>query len=496
MAKELKAIHSDYNIIIEESGTVNVQLNRKVCSNAVKALRTIANDVNFPYSDEWNTRHFGKKLVEFLISTKPQSKPNVVQSNRQTPPPIPKELLTNNTNKDSDVIVLNRMYCGDYLDENLGHEIINMYKSDNGKSYLYLNAHGTFDSKWANRIKTMLLVRTIEGRKMLEVIGIALGMEDVYQQGQSRKEQDQYIINNNIRYAGKYLHEIFKGNQQQDIDISFVANKVLLPNKKVFLSFNPDIRDKNDQSSCVCYLVGINQAKASLKQYIEQETAPIAYNKLITLINQPGLWTTEASMVNEQAADERPTTTYFDICGISHNELAFSNAIAYFFEKYPHHISGFMRTIGLSFDAFNGIKIYREKRNIDLLLTNGNKSIVIENKITSGINGIDRHDPSKSQLKKYYDILHNDDLKEKFPNPMFFVLTPNYNDIDLSQYAGGEHYTKLLYSQLFDYLKEQPEYKSDILFQNYVDAMEQHTSFYCNDQYEEMKQRFLTTINN
>ena len=79
---------------------------------------------------------------------------------------------------------------------------------------------------------------------------------------------------------------------------------------------------------------------------------------------------------------------------------------------------------------------------------------------------------------------------------MFFVLTPNYNDIDLSQYAGGEHYIKLLYSQLFDYLKEQPEYKSDILFQNYVDAMEQHTSFYCNDQYEEMKQRFLTTINN
>ena len=85
MAKELKAIHSDYNIIIEESGTVNVQLNGKVCSNAVKALRTIANDVNFPYSDEWNTRHFGKKLVEFLNSTKPQSKPNVVHSNRQTP---------------------------------------------------------------------------------------------------------------------------------------------------------------------------------------------------------------------------------------------------------------------------------------------------------------------------------------------------------------------------------------------------------------------------
>ena len=495
MAKE-KATYQNHTITIESNGSIKVMCNDIVCKNAVGTLRNIADAVGFQYDDNWNTRQFGKKMIDFLNKNHISSTSNC-RIGRTTPPPIPEHLRVKQQDATGgDVIVLNRMYCGDYLDENLGHEIINMYKSDNGKSYLYLNAHGTFDSKWANRIKTMLLVRTIEGRKMLEVIGIALGMEDVYQQGQSGKEQDQYIINNNIKYAGKYLHEIFSENQwQQDINISFVANKVLLPNKKVFLSFNPDIHDKNDQTSCVCYLEDINQAKASLKQYIEQETAPIAYNKLITFINQPRLWTTEASMVNEQAADERPTT-YFDICGISHNELAFSNAIAYFFEKYPHHISGFMRTIGLSFDAFNGIKIYREKRNIDLLLTNGNKSIVIENKITSGINGIDRHDPSKSQLKKYYDILHDDDLKEKFPNPMFFVLTPNYNDIDLSQYAGGEHYTKLLYSQLFDYLKEQPEYKSDILFQNYVDAMEQHTSFYCNDQYEEMKQRFLTTINN
>ena len=495
MAKELKAIHSDYNIIIEESGTVNVQLNGKVCSNAVKALLTIANDVNFPYSDEWNTRHFGKKLVEFLNSTKPQSKPNVVHSNRQTPPPIPKELLTNNTNKDSDVIVLNRMYVGDYLDDNLGHEIINLYKADNGKSYLYLNAHGTFDGKWENRIKTMFLVRTVEGMKMLEVIGVAVGMTDVYHQGQSGKEQEQYIIRNGIKYAGKYLHDIFKGNKwQQDINTSFVAEKVLLPQKKVFLSFNPDIRDKNDQNSCVCFLEGINQAKASLKQYIDFESSPTAYKKLAALANQNDLWHNDTSKVDQKNIDDRPIT-YFDICGVSYNELAFSNAIAYFFEKYPHLISGFMNSIGHSFDASKRITIYREKMNIDILITNGRQSIVIENKITSGINGIDRHDPNKSQLLKYYNIL-NGELKEQCPNPSFFVLTPNYNDIDLSQYAGGKYYTKLLYGQFYEFLITQPEYNSDILFQNFVNAVERHASYYCNDQYEEMKQRFLTTINN
>ncbi|MBQ2047015.1 MAG: PD-(D/E)XK nuclease family protein [Muribaculaceae bacterium] len=495
MAKELTATYKDYIISIESNGSIIVTHNGITYKNTKDALRTIAHAVSFAYDKAWNTRQFGANLVKFLNENRLATKQNFGRVSRTTPPPISESLRVKQPETiGGNVIVLNRMYCGDYLDENLGHEIINMYKSDNGKSYLYLNAHGTFDSKWANRIKTMLLVRTIEGRKMLEVTGIALGIADVYQQGQSRKEQDQYIINNNIRYAGKYLHEIFKGNQQQDINISFVANKVLLPNKKVFLSFNPDIRDKNDQTSCVCYLEGINQAKASLKQYIEQETAPIAYNKLIALINQPRLWTTEASMVKEQATTER-RMTYFDICGITHNELAFSNAIAFFFEKYPHHLSSFMDSIGVDFDTTSGISIYREKRNIDILISNGNKSIVIENKITSGINGIDRHDPSKSQLKKYYDIL-NGEFKGNFHNPMFYVLTPNYNDIHLTQYAGGEHYTKLLYSQLFEHLKIQEEYNTDILFQNYVSAIEQHTTYYCNDQYEEMKQRFLNTINN
>ena len=133
--------------------------------------------------------------------------------------------------------------------------------------------------------------------------------------------------------------------------------------------------------------------------------------------------------------------------------------------------------------------------NIDILITNGYQSIVIENKITSGINGVDRHDPNKSQLLKYYNIL-NKELKEQCPNPSFFVLTPNYNDIDLSQYAGGKYYTKLLYRQFYEFLIVQPEYNSDILFQNFVNAVERHASYYCNDQYEEMKQRFLTTINN
>lgn len=37
-------------------------------------------------------------------------------------------------------VVLNRMYVGDYLISNLGHEAINLYKTDNRGNYLYLNS--------------------------------------------------------------------------------------------------------------------------------------------------------------------------------------------------------------------------------------------------------------------------------------------------------------------------------------------------------------------
>ena len=68
-------------------------------------------------------------------------------------------------------IVLNRMYVGDYLDSNLGHEVINMFQADDGNHYLYLNARGNFTSSGKN-VDTMLLVRGI-GRNRVEIIGMA-----------------------------------------------------------------------------------------------------------------------------------------------------------------------------------------------------------------------------------------------------------------------------------------------------------------------------------
>ena len=41
-------------------------------------------------------------------------------------------------NNKTEGIILNRMYAGDYLDENIGHEIINLFRADDNCNYIYL----------------------------------------------------------------------------------------------------------------------------------------------------------------------------------------------------------------------------------------------------------------------------------------------------------------------------------------------------------------------
>ncbi len=439
----------------------------------------------------------------------------------------------------SEAIVLNRMFTGDYLEDNIGHEVINLFKSDNGKFYLYLNALGSFHSDWKGRIKSMLMVRTIQGAKMMEVIGLATGLRDVYKpelaekapaskktakdnegkynQPKLKKDQDGFIAANDIKYNGVPLNKIFCNNRfQQDVNITFEAKRVVKPKKPIYITFEADTsaQERLIGNNLLVKLTGLNAAKASLKQYIANRgTAADAYSVLSSLINNVDLWDEGVGTVAESKAEleHTVTETMFDICGIAYSELAYSNAIAYFFERYPHLFTGFMHELGVDFPITGRFDVKRELLNIDLLFTNGEKSIVIENKIKSDINGLDKHDPNKSQLEKYYRLLDKtdkkyasmisdkatiEDLRRRFPNPQFFVLTPDYNNVDLSQYTRSEEYTKIHYGQLYAYLKTTEEYKnnSDYQFHEYVDSLERHASPYDNELYVTTLQRFMDMI--
>lgn len=90
------ATYGRYIIYIDSSGTVHVYTTVNgepfTYANTIGALREIADKIGFQYEKKWNTRHFGNKLVTYLIQhshgcnfTPPAPKPDPTPA----PPPIP-----------------------------------------------------------------------------------------------------------------------------------------------------------------------------------------------------------------------------------------------------------------------------------------------------------------------------------------------------------------------------------------------------------------------
>ena len=182
----------------------------------------------------------------------------------------------NDTNKGTG-IVLNRMYVGDYLASNLGHEIINLYQADNGGNYIYLNSSGDFVKAHQGQIGYMLFVKYY-GIGEVEVIGMATGLKDVYCTDQQFTgkykgvnkvifdQQQQYVsAEGGITYGGVSIFNIFGKAGQQSVFITYKAAKVYVPKegKRLFIRFHVADASKypvHESSDIVVALDGYQQA--------------------------------------------------------------------------------------------------------------------------------------------------------------------------------------------------------------------------------------------
>ena len=68
-----------------------------------------------------------------------------------------------------DTILINIMYTGDYTNKNIGHEIINLYKTDKGENYIYISPYGKLADDKYGGVSTVLLARPAE-KGRLEII--------------------------------------------------------------------------------------------------------------------------------------------------------------------------------------------------------------------------------------------------------------------------------------------------------------------------------------
>ncbi|HEM3654894.1 TPA: PD-(D/E)XK nuclease family protein [Streptococcus suis] len=420
-----------------------------------------------------------------------------------------KQQITAKPKPASREIIINKMYVGGYLSEgdNIGHEIINLYKADDGKNYIYLNSQGTIESSHGESCITVLLVRKFAS-KTYKILAKADGITilDFADSKLPRIERYKGQVALGLTYGGVSLVDLFNENsyqgsleEEKNAYTTFVADRVIKPKNQIYITDDESVSGDNT------FFIHTNKGfgKQTLREFYNENEKLESFTDLNQIIETKELWedtnTTQAiSELPELQKD--PYFNFLNIIKQEDNELAFSNMLAYFFNINREAFSKFAREV-LSIEIQTDFTIEREKRNIDLLISDINNAIVIENKIKSSINGIDdRHDiysdKVQSQLKKYYQYVTTDDEYRK-KSVSCFIFSPNYNRIELSKFSCGEKYTVIYYREIYNFFVENRSLFDDVpYFEDFINAMHKHTKDYDNDLEEEMQRRFLNTIFN
>lgn len=398
----------------------------------------------------------------------------------------------------NEVIMLNRMYAGKYLEENIGHEVINLFKDDNGNNYIYINDDGYVNPKYNGLVKAVILVKHVE-KGVLEIIAKAEQLTQVNYKtsdvNESISSQIRYIKDNHITYGGVLLSDVYNKGVEQ-VSITYKTDMIRKVKRPIYLI--EDVEKLDSYPSPVC-MPEKHFSSQSLKMYYDSAELPKSFDALNAVINDDNYW------------EEKDTTERLDLSDLdsfgSHNgflslihkeddELIYSNLFAYFFKVNPVLFVKFSNEI-LGISHFEKeYKIVRESNdNIDLWIEDANSIIVIENKIKSKING-ERHDilgkKIQSQLSKYYKYaVENSNGKEVY----FYIFLPDYNFVNLDKYECGSHYKIVKYSQLYDfYFTNAGNMLHEKYFKEFIDALYLHKDTIDNSRFEEMKRRFINAI--
>lgn len=410
-------------------------------------------------------------------------------------------------------ILVNRMYAGGFLNNNLGHEVINLFKTDRNKqdeplgnrNFIYVQPYGDFDKKHNSSISAILLVR-YTGPHMMQIIGKAEGLTQLIDfkdktnkertkwLEQQHKNQVKKITEDNISFGGVRLNEIFEQNYHNEIAIymTFEATKIRLANKPIYIT---DEKSREDKEKNIYYVGDKQFAKTSLKMYYEN-------NKMLEdiLLDSFGCWESENTTETfENIKVEQDHSNFLQLIKKEDDELSFSNMLAYYFQNNKQLFAKFEKEILNITEPDSDFEIAREENNIDLLIRGDKNVIVIENKIKSKINGL-KHDIEgtivQSQLGKYRDIVQkmiaDPDDSSHGKKSHYFIFSPNYNKIDTQKIKDSTGYKTIKYSCIHDFFDKNRV--DDKYFNDFVNAMYKHTKPIDNDLYEEMKQKFLLKI--
>ena len=379
------------------------------------------------------------------------------------------------------VILLNKPFLGGWLDNegHIGHEIIDFLLDDNGNYYVYNNPWGACPANiWidgttrleritAEKYIGKYMVLTSDTHNKAFDILYVIELKEKLHRGHTTQGEDEEFRNINcsqeivdlikkldVKYNGKYLHEIFG---YESLCLTFSG-------KKIYKATEP------------ITVTGLDYNFQRNKGYIYDDDYPNDYAKVIGIIESSiadGKLEefTPRNVNHEQINDINAKKTFLDLIAMQESEQVYTNILHSILSE-PGMINAFCNKFKENkiFDVNGTFKVFRETKvvdgRMDVCAESQNQRVIIENKVYSGLNGLKPAD-NKTQLSTYYDW-----GSEKSMKPLCFVVAPNFrvgeikreiHDLDKRM---EPIYLIKTYGDIADFIEEQ--YKNNKISSKYV----------------------------
>ncbi len=389
----------------------------------------------------------------------------------------------------TEVIILNKPFLGGWLDAEgrIGHEIIDFIRADDGNLYVYNLPGGVCpDDIWVEgtselsrrkeekyTAKYMILTSatkvnedggcTFDIKHVIELSGklhrFHTTKEDSSVPFMDKGNLAALMDKLDIRYGGRRIEEIFP--DKQDLVVTFRAERMYEAKEPIHVSTKSYDFRRN-------------------KGYLYGEWEPEDYKKVLDIVKESiktgRLADFEPNKVSAETTSPLSGMSFLELIGMEKTEQAYTNMLCRVLQ-----VPGIMRRFCFAFVPHGHIeegafRVAREHTivggRMDICAESDSQRIVIENKVDSGLNGIDKAD-SSTQLSDYYNW-----ACEKEMAPLCFITVPDYrmdeirSEIRKYDPKMESEYMIVPYSQIAKFIRRELEEE----FAS-VEDEEMHTAF-------------------
>lgn len=281
---------------------------------------------------------------------------------------------------------------------NLYHETINLFKSDNEDSFIHLNAKGTYDKE--ERVDVLNVARA--GKGLYQILSIAENCtiyDGAKNTGKDKGEERYKAQTGKITYGGLFVEDYFAdnktfyGEKEKDLFVTFRCDGIYEPNSAIYIAFN-NFDNRCIQSDSTVISEKISKEKFSATCRIV-DLADEDQEKIRKILpdeqgrRKVGTFEQRYNELKEKSGISHEEN-YFSVLGVDKKELQYSNAIVKILQFREEWISKFLeKALHVENCKQNVFEIKREEENTDILFRDLTKEtgkiVIIENKVEAGL---------------------------------------------------------------------------------------------------------------